>query len=652
MRKFKNIFALLVISYCVCANVRAQTNDLTYQGRLADGSAAASGNYDFIFKLFDDPEDPVAPQIGTDQVRDDVPVSGGAFSVVLNFGITAFDGGGQRYLEIYVRPGTSTAAHTKLLPRQRITSSPFSIKSLKADALSNSCVLCVTNSQIFSIDGSKVTGSVSNAATATTATNVSGVVPVANGGTGSATKNFVDLQNNQTVFGIKNFVNGATFGGATFNYDVTMKSSLGVNGSVTADQFHGNGDGLVNVPGTFKWQVASGVAYQAQPDNGYVATNDAQVTITLPLSIGIGQTVRVSGSGAGGWRISQNEGQSILVGGGIKVTLPLPVWTARATNRDWQSVASSADGTKLVAVARSSQIYTSTDSGLTWTPRDTSRLWRSVASSADGSKLVAVVENGQIYTSTDSGVTWTPRESNRFWTCVASSADGTKLAATGNAIVYLSTNSGVTWTPRPIAGSVNLGLIASSSDGTKLVAADNGYSTGKIYTSDNSGVGWQQRAHGGFWQSIASSGDGTKLFAGIDPGSIFVSHDSGVTWDSRGYLRNWYGIASSADGTRIVAADYGYGIYFSLDSGLTWTAVSQDPRSWLSVAMSADGSKLVAAAQNGQIYTATIPAYYGRSTTVGTAGYLIGGQFTSVELQYIGNGQFIALSAVGPFQGN
>jgi hypothetical protein len=70
-------------------------------------------------------------------------------------------------------------------------------------------------------------------------------------------------------------------------------------------------------------------------------------------------------------------------------------------------VASSADGTKLVAVAglfTTGQIYTSTDSGLTWTPRDSIRRWCGVASSADGTKLVSVEFGGQIYTST--GFTW------------------------------------------------------------------------------------------------------------------------------------------------------------------------------------------------------------------------------------------------------
>ena len=82
-------------------------------------------------------------------------------------------------------------------------------------------------------------------------------------------------------------------------------------------------------------------------------------------------------------------------------------------------MASSADGTKLVAVSQS-LIYTSTNSGGlgTWMRQTNAPLisgWQSVASSADGTRLVAVVNGGQIYTSTDSGATWTPRASVQGW---------------------------------------------------------------------------------------------------------------------------------------------------------------------------------------------------------------------------------------------
>ena len=144
-------------------------------------------------------------------------------------------------------------------------------------------------------------------------------------------------------------------------------------------------------------------------------------------------------------------------------------------------VASSADGSKLVAVvnangvvgASSSQakIYTSTDSGATWTARENVRNWSSVASSSDGTKLVAGVTNGRLYTSNDSGLDWSAHESNRNWQGVVSSADGTKLVAVSGGAggrIYVSTDSGASWTPHGINN--NWQSVASSADGSKLVA--------------------------------------------------------------------------------------------------------------------------------------------------------------------------------------
>jgi hypothetical protein len=96
----------------------------------------------------------------------------------------------------------------------------------------------------------------------------------------------------------------------------------------------------------------------------------------------------------------------------------------------------------LVAVVAGGQIYTSTDSGVAWTARESNRNWRSVASSSDGVKLVAVVAGRQIYTSADSGVTWTARESNRNWQSVATSADGSRSAAVvGGGQIFTSASS-------------------------------------------------------------------------------------------------------------------------------------------------------------------------------------------------------------------
>lgn len=102
--------------------------------------------------------------------------------------------------------------------------------------------------------------------------------------------------------------------------------------------------------------------------------------------------------------------------------------TSRESNRDWTSVASSADGRRLVAGVLLGQLHISEDAGVTWTPRDVNRGWFAIASSADGQRLLAAEIGGQLYSSSDAGVSWTARELQRSWAAVASSADGTKLA--------------------------------------------------------------------------------------------------------------------------------------------------------------------------------------------------------------------------------
>jgi len=56
----------------------------------------------------------------------------------------------------------------------------------------------------------------------------------------------------------------------------------------------------------------------------------------------------------------------------------------------------------LAAAAFGDRLYTSSDSGATWAARDSVRQWFSVASSADGTRLVAGVVGGQLYTSVGS----------------------------------------------------------------------------------------------------------------------------------------------------------------------------------------------------------------------------------------------------------
>ena len=298
---------------------------------------------------------------------------------------------------------------------------------------------------------------------------------------------------------------------------------------------------------------------------------------------------------------------AVGVSGTLTATAQTLTLTARDSVRQWRSVASSADGTRLVAGVTAGQVYTSTNSGAIWTPRLAGTAgWYGLASSTNGLKLLAAEYSRKLSTSTDGGTTWTARDSDRNWNAVASSADGNKLVATtSGGQIYTSTNSGTNWTAR--ASSQLWGAVASSADGSKLVAVVTGE---QIYTSTDSGTNWTARATAGTrdWVSVASSANGNLLVAAVDGGQIFRSTDSGANWTALGNAgtRAWYGVASSDDGTRLVAVDYGTGtggkIYFSSDSGATWTTAGSD-RQYLAVAISADGTRIVAVVDGGQIYT-------------------------------------------------
>ncbi|MEP7074927.1 MAG: hypothetical protein ABI878_03885 [Acidobacteriota bacterium] len=210
--------------------VYSQTSSFSYQGKLTESSMPANGQYDFIFRLFDTS----GTQIGGDLAENDVQVTTGIFTVSLDFGASPFSSGAGDSIEIAVRPGASNGAFTTLTPRQPLNSSPYAIKSastLFADSLSSACVLCVTDANVQSISGNKIVGAVPNALNAATAANISGVVGIANGGTGSSLKDFVDLSTTQAIGGDKFFTSTLSGSGSGLT-DLTPANILGGTASI------------------------------------------------------------------------------------------------------------------------------------------------------------------------------------------------------------------------------------------------------------------------------------------------------------------------------------------------------------------------------------------------------------------------------------
>lgn len=619
-------FLALAFTFASFHSAHAQGTAFTYQGRLNLNSSAASGDYDMQFKLRPDANS--TNQIGAAIVVAPVGVTNGLFLVTLDFS-NVFDGN-PLFLEIGIRPNGSSSNYTILSPAQPLTSTPYAVRAITSSTFTGA----IADFQLST-----------NIPRFTTGGGFTGLVVLSN-----ASGNF-----NGTLSGTFSGAATGTFNGAatgTFN-GTTTGTNIGT--------FVGDGGAVTNVNVTNltglvqsnpNWQLLQSSPQQAAAGNNYVSTNNTNLTLTLPSNPGIGTLLRISGSGAGGWKLGQNAGQSI-----VTVNLGLPAgqsFVTTSNSQAWKSVASSANGMNLIAAYGIGNIYYSHDGGFSWAKSDATNTlnWVGVASSANGLRMVAVANGNRVATSINGGVNWTLQTPSpaAAWGCVASSADGIKLvAAVPASSVYTSTNGGTNWTAHTVTASEpSWASVASSTDGTKLFAVGGGSTP--VWMSTDSGNTWTNHGPGIGWTGIACSADGTKVVATANNGNIYTSGDSGLNWIPRASSQSWKCVTSSTDGVNLAAAySLGY-IYTSSDSGQTWLQRTNyapaGAQAWNTIASSSNGSRLAAAISTGNIYTSIA------TTTVGTSGSLLGTQFSSVELQYIGNGQWMPLSLTGSFISN
>jgi hypothetical protein len=136
MKKLMHIVgnSMLAFSLVSGAQVAAQGTAFTYQGRLNDGGAAASGSYDLRFAIYDAGSG--GSLIAGPVTNSATAISNGLFVAALDFGAGVFTGPG-RWLEIGVRTNSgSPEAFTTLGQRQALTPSPYAIFANAASNLS------------------------------------------------------------------------------------------------------------------------------------------------------------------------------------------------------------------------------------------------------------------------------------------------------------------------------------------------------------------------------------------------------------------------------------------------------------------------------------------------------------------------------------
>jgi hypothetical protein len=230
-----------------------------------------------------------------------------------------------------------------------------------------------------------------------------------------------------------------------------------------------------------------------------------------------------------------------------------------------------------------------------------------------------------VYASADSGQTWNPVGGlSGSWSSVACSANGKIAYALSSAggTIQMSSNFGATWTASTYSATAG-SFIGCTADGSKV-----------------------------FTGNIACSGNGTYL-AGLSGGSILLSTNSGANFNINvtGPTTGLSCVAASSDCTKLVAGKNGGQLYASANAGATWTPLTTASanQAWTGAWMSPDGSKIAATtgnsgSLNGSIFYDSVSI---QPNTVSTNSTIGSSQGSSVELQYIGSGSFMPVSATG-----
>jgi hypothetical protein len=518
-----------------------------------------------------------------------VPVSNGLFSVTLNFGPGVFNGtdnGSNDWLDIAVR-ATGATAFTPLTPRQPILPVPYALFAVSASNL------------LGNLQATQVVGTISSTLISGNYSNSVNFVNPTNTFAGSFSGNGVGLTN----LNASNISSG-TLNNARLPSDVALlgqnQTFTGVNSFTASNSFSGLGSysGINNFTnngnsfygsffgnGLIGFLPVYGNTTNAMRDSGYLMLSSNLSTVILPAtaSLSVVDMVRVTGGGTGGWLVRGTNGQSII---GNFAAYRSSFVTTLLSGNNYSAVASSADGVQRYAVGPGfTGVAASSDGGHTW---------------------------GQV-----------PGTISGFYTSIACSANGKIIFVlpSGGGTISMSTNGGATWFSAGVSGASGTS-VASTADGSKFFYGAN-------YACSGNGT----------YLGLLSSG---SIYYSTNSGTSFINIPSPVTSVAVSCL------AVSSDCTKLVAGVNGGLLYASSNLGATWTTLSSSNQVWSGAWMSPDGSKLAAAVSTsgsipGGVYSCNVSVLPNTSSTNSIGG----SQGSSVELQYIGNNQFMPVSSAG-----
>ncbi len=140
----------LLTAFAATASAAAESGTaFRYQGRLSDASGPANGSFDLRFALFSSAND-TAP-VASARTNPSVQIAAGLLTTVIDFGAPVFTGE-SRWLEVGVRPAGSIGDFVTLSPRQPLTPVPYSLHTLKAEALTGTLPLSQLPTNVARLD--------------------------------------------------------------------------------------------------------------------------------------------------------------------------------------------------------------------------------------------------------------------------------------------------------------------------------------------------------------------------------------------------------------------------------------------------------------------------------------------------------------------
>lgn len=324
---------------CSCPAARAQGTAFTYQGHLLDRGVAATGAYDFRFRLAADAL--ANTYVGGVVLTNGLPVTNGLFAATVDFGTAPFTGASY-WLEVDVRTnGAST--YTVVTPLQALTPAPYAIFATTSSNLSGTVGSAqlggfYANQVSFTNAGNSFAGNGSGL-TSVNASSLNGLTPASfwrasgNGGTTPGAQ-FVGTTDNQPLelkvngfralrlepspnnFSYSNCVN--VIGGSLANVINSGLHGVTIGGGGGWYNFSGSYLSLANVASVDLSTIAGGELNFCSGFVGAIGGGSENTNSGVGGTIAGGESNLSGGDGSavGGGQFNISSGSDSTVGGG------------------------------------------------------------------------------------------------------------------------------------------------------------------------------------------------------------------------------------------------------------------------------------------------------------------------------------------------